>query len=256
MVPIIIGLFAVLIVFAIVVNVMQQHKEKQEVEKRMLLAKQKAIIDETEELLANLAHLPPNPGIAEILNRRSLNAVKAMYKLSPEVKSLKKRVQELEARLTASVELALKHVASEEAFILPDNEQQLIAILQCIKKLRMVIKSEQAKGSLSANLFIQHDKQLDAMQLKINVESLQKRGMLAFNKDMFGSARQYFEKAIHSLENHPIKTDYIQFKLAEIKGKLEEIINSLKNTNANDAKQKAKESEDDLDLLFQPKKKW
>lgn len=256
MIPIIIGLIVALIVFVVIVNVMQQHKEKLEAEKRVLIAKQKAIIDETEEIILNLTHLPPNPGIIEVLNRRSLNAAKAMQKLMPDVKNIRKRVQELDARLKASVELSLNQVASDESFLLPDNEQQLIAILQCIKKLRAILKSEQSKGVLEASAFMKQDQRLDAMQLKINIESLMKRGMQAYNKEMLGSARQYLEKALQTLASHPIKSEYIQTKTIEIDEKLEEITDALKNTNAKDAAKKAKESEDDLDMLFQPKKKW
>ena len=256
MIAIIVGLIIALIVFVVVVNVMQQHKEKLEAEKRVQVAKQKAIIDETEEIILNLTHLPPNPGIIEVLNRRSLNAAKTMQKLMPEAKNIKKRVQELDARLKASVELAQNQSVSEDVFILPDNEQQLIAILQCIKKLRAILKSEQSKGILDAATFMKHDQRLDAMQLRINIESLAKRGMQAYNKEMLGSARQYFEKALQTLSSHPIKSEYITMKQEELSNKLEEITDALKNTNAKDAAKKAKDAEDDLDLLFQPKKKW
>ena len=37
---------------------------------------------------------------------------------------------------------------------------------------------------------------------------------------------------------------------------LEEITDALKSTNAKDAAKKAKDQEDDLDMLFAPKKKW
>ena len=41
-----------------------------------------------------------------------------------------------------------------------------------------------------------------------------------------------------------------------IEQKLEDIIDALKHTNAKDAAKKSKSEENDLDLLFQPKKKW
>ena len=43
-------------------------------------------------------------------------------------------------------------------------------------------------------------------------------------------------------------------KTAELEEKLQEITESLKSANAQDAAKKAKAEEDDLDLLFQPKK--
>lgn len=252
---IIIGLVIALIIIVVGINAIQQHKEKIEKEKRAKAAKQKAIIDETEELLLNMAHLPPNPKVVEVLNQRSLNAAKAMYSILPSVKGFKTRVQEMEARLKASKELGA-NTTDNTAFTLPDNEQQLVLILQTIKKLRAVLRSEQSKGSLDSQVFMAEDLQLDAMQLKINIESLHKRGMQAFQKEMLGSARQYFEKALQTLKAHPKQSEYTTTKASELEDQLLDITEALKTTNAADAAKKAKAEEDDLDLLFQPKKKW
>ncbi|NMP33498.1 hypothetical protein HII17_18275 [Thalassotalea sp. M1531] len=256
MIAIIVGLIVVLIIIVVVVNAIQQHKEKIESEKRALVAKQKAIIDETEELILNMAMLPENPGLIEVLNRRSLNAAKQMLKIMPDLKGIKNRIQDLESRLQASSDLAANQTAPADKFTLPDNEQQLVQILQCIKKLRITLKSEQTKGVLDAQTFMQHDVRLDSMQVKINIESLLKRGNTAYSKEMLGSARQYYEKALASVSNATNQSEYIQSKRAEIEEKLETITAELKNTNAKDAAKKAKSEEDDLDMLFQPKKKW
>jgi len=255
MIAIIVGLIVALIIFVVIISGIQQHKEKQEAEKRVKVAKQKAIIDESEELILNLSHLPSNPNLVKILNHRSLNAAKAMQELAPEVKGIKDRVRELSSRLEAAEDLATAQ-ASEESFRLPDNEKQILTILQCIKKLRATLKSEQSKGNLDAQTFTIEDQRLDAMQLKINIESLVKRGNQAHSKEMLGSARQYFEKALNTLSNHPIKTEYVATKQAEITEQLNDIADALKHTNAQDAAKKAKSEEDELDMLFQPKKKW
>ena len=253
---IIIALIIALIIIVVSVGAIQQHKEKQEKDKRTKAAKQKAIIDESEDLILHLANLPSNPGIVNILNRRSLTAAKAMRSILPDSKQIKGKVNEIEARLKASQELAASNSGQEEQFILPDNEQQLVSILQCIKKLRATLKSEQVKGALDAQTFTHEDKKLDAMQLQIGVESLLKRGNMAYQKEMLGSARQYFEKALQTLSAHPSQTEYTVSKKAEVEIQLEEITDALKSTNAKDAAKKAKDQEDDLDLLFQPKKKW
>lgn len=253
---IIIGLIVALILIVVVISAIQQHKEKIEQEKRAKVAKHKAIIDETEELILGLALLPENPNIVTILNLRSLNAAKQMSQEMPEMKGIKSRVQELESRLKASKEMASNHQAKEESFVLPENEQQLVQILQCIKKLRLVLKSEQSKGALDAQNFMAEDGRLDALQLRINIESLVKRGNAAYSKEMIGSARQYYEKAMQTLSAHSTNTEYVQAKKAEISDKLEQITAELKNTNAEDRAKKAKNEEDELDVLFQPKKKW
>ncbi|MFT4724674.1 MAG: hypothetical protein ACI9YP_001074, partial [Colwellia sp.] len=75
---IIIALIIALIIIVVGVGAIQQHKAKQEKDKRIKAAKQKAIIDESEDLILHLANLPSNPSIVNILNRRSLTAAKAM----------------------------------------------------------------------------------------------------------------------------------------------------------------------------------
>ena len=255
MVAIIIGLLITLIIFVVVLSAIQQHREKQEADKRVKVAKQKAIMDESEELIINLANLPSSPNLMKILNQRSLNAAKAMRELLPGVKGIKNRIKDLTTRYEAAEDQAANQ-NNDEAFRLPDNEQQILAILQCIKKLRATLKSEQNKGVLDGQTFTQEDQRQDTMQLKINIESLIKRGSQAQSKEMLGSARQYFEKALQSLAQHPTRTEYITAKHTEITTQLAEITESLKSTNASDAAKRAKNEEDELDILFQPKKKW
>ena len=255
MIIIIIGLVVLLVIGVVVVNALQQHKEKQEQEIRAQSAKYKAIIDESEQLIANLSNLPASPELINVLHRRSLNAAKAMLKVSSNVKPVKQKIQELEAALSSSKDLTATQ-AADDSFTLPDDEQQMVGLLQTIKKLRAMLRAEQSKGALDAQIFSQQDLRLDGMQLRIGIESLVNRGNKASEKDMLGSARQYFEKALQSLSSSTVKNDYVTAKQAEVSQKLEEITNGLKNTNAKDAATKAKSEENEMDILFQPKKKW
>lgn len=248
-------LIVALILFVVVFNGIQQHKEKQEAEKRAKLTKQKAILDESEELLMSLTMLPANIGLSKVLQRRSLNAVKAMVEISGGAKDIKKRHDELEARLNVTNNQTTLPGA-DETFMVPDNDQQLLALLQCIKKLRVVLKSEQTKSHLEPSEFIQEDGRLEVFQLRINVESLIKRGQTAQEKEMIGSARQYYEKALKIVSEYPKRSDYVSQKKAELEATLDEISNALKSTNAEDRAKEAKDEQDDLDVLFQPKKKW
>ena len=147
---IIIGLIIALLVIVVVVNAIQQHKEKIEKERRSRAAKQKAIINETEDLILNLANIPSSPALSEILYKRSLNAIKAMKEIMPETKNINGRIKEYESRYNAAKELAANHTPQEEHFTLPENEQHLVSILQVIKKVRATLKSEQSKGALDA----------------------------------------------------------------------------------------------------------
>ena len=256
MVTILIGLIVVLVIFVVVVTAIQQHKEKLEAEKRVQVAKQKAIIDENEELVLNLTNLPPNPNISKILNTRSLNAVKVIKTLKPGNKSLNSLINDLSNRIQLAQGLIEKNNSTENVFSLPDNEKQTILILQCVKKLRVVLKSEQNKGIISAELYKKEDEDLEVIQLKINVESLMKRGLQAKNKEMIGSARQYYEKALMTLAKSPSMHGYVAQKKAEIGTILASLADSLKHVNAQDAATKAKNEENELDVIFQPKQKW
>ena len=251
---IIIALIIALIFVVVVITAIQQRNEKALQEKRAKLAKQKAIIDETEDLFQNLANLPKNNALVLILNTRILNATKAMAEISPENKLITRRINDLVALIQEAKKENIQ--TSDQVFTLPDNEAGLVSVLQSIKKIRAILKSEQAKGNLDAQTFTEQDHKLSDMQLKISVESLQKRGMIAYKKDMLGSARQYFEKAVQTIATNPIQTEYGTAKREEIENLLAEITSTLKNTNANDVAKKVKDEEDDLDLLFQPKKKW
>jgi len=256
MIGIIIGLIIFLILGVVAVNAVQQHKEKLAQDKKALASKQKAIIDETENLILNSSALPQNPVISTILNSRSLNAAKEIQRTMPEYKGISKRVNELAERVSSSKKMQASGQSKEENFHLPSNEKELVVILQCIKKLRAVLRSEHSKGAVEAQTFTIENQRLETMQLKINVESIVRRGDKAYSNEMLGSARQYYEKAIHTLNNHTPPSEYITRKLAEVGAQLEEITDALQNTNARDAAQRAKDDEDDLDKMFEPKKKW
>lgn len=255
MVIIIISLIVLLIIGVVIANGIQQHKAKKEQEVRAQTAKFKAIIEESDGLIVNLNNLPPSPVLVNVLNKRSLSAAKAILQISPGHKPMKHRVNELTTMLENSNNAA-NNQSNVDDFNLPDNEQQIVGLLKTIKKLRAMLKSEQSKGALDVQTFNQQDLRLDSMQLKIGVESIASRGKKAYQKDMLGSARQYFEKALQTLANHPHQSEYTQSKKVEITAQLDEITTALKATNASDAAKKAKDEEDDLDMLFQPKKKW
>ena len=255
MIIIIIGLIVLLVIGVVVINGMQQHKKKQQQEQRAQSAKYKAILDDSEELIQKLTTLPSSPTLINILLKRAVNAATSMSKISPDSKPIKQRLQELESQLKTSTE-KLSTQSSDDNIVLPDDEQQLVAMLQTIKKMRTVLKSESAKNELSPKIASQQDLRLDSMQLKIGIESIISRAEKACAKGVWGSARQYFEKALQTLKSHPNQSEYTRVKKEEIEDKLDEITKKMATTNAQDVAKKAKDEEDDLDMLFQPKKKW
>ncbi|WP_338366516.1 hypothetical protein [uncultured Pseudoalteromonas sp.] len=250
-VSIIIVLIVALIVIALWVSAVQQHKEKQEIERRKELTKQKAIIEETEEALMNSANIPLSENNIRVLQRRCYEALNAMVSHSPNSKALKNRLAEAKERLNGTVQ-----ANNTDKFSLPSNDKQLVSLIQGIKKLRTIMRSEHSKGRVDSQVFATEDKRLEKLQLKINIESQIKRGISARSAGMVGSARQYFEKAYATLSAVAYSDEYVNAKRHEVEGYLEEISSELKASNASALKKKTEAEQDDLDVLFAPKKKW
>ncbi|ALQ10131.1 MULTISPECIES: hypothetical protein [Pseudoalteromonas] len=250
-VSIIIVLIVALIVIALWVSAVQQHKEKQEGERRKELTKQKAIIEETEEALVNSANIPLSEPIIRVLQRRVYEALKTMVANSTGSKALKNRLSEAKEHLTQPVQ-----GNNNDSLSLPSNDKQLVSLIQGIKKLRIVLRSEHNKGRVDSQVFTVEDKRLEKLQLRINIESQIKRGLSARSANMVGSARQYFEKAQVTLNGVTYSDEYVSAKRQEVEGYLEAISVELRASNANALKKKNEQEQDDLDILFAPKKKW
>ncbi|TMP32327.1 hypothetical protein [Pseudoalteromonas rubra] len=251
-VTVIILLIVALIVIAVWVSAIQQHREKQEAERRKELAKQKRIIEEAEDVILNSSNIPMSGAMIRIIQRRVHDALVSMVELSPASRELKSRMHESQERMNNEPQNANE----SDKVTLPDNDKQLIALVQGIKKLRHLLRSEHSKGKVDTQVFVQEDRKMERLQLRINVESQIKRGLSAKSANMVGSARQYFEKAYAIICGVTYSDDYINEKKTLLEGYLSEISTELKASNASAVKKKAEKEKDDLDVLFAPKKKW
>ncbi|MCF6435752.1 hypothetical protein [Pseudoalteromonas sp. MMG022] len=251
-VSIIIMLIVALIVIAVWVSAVQQHREKQEAERRKELAKQKKIIEESEDIIVNSSNIPMSDLILRVLQRRVFDALTTMVELSPTNKELKNRLNEAKERLSSSI----NPESQVDGLSLPDADKQLIALVQGIKRLRHVLRTEHSKGKVDTQLFVAEDRRLEKLQLRINVESQIKRGVSARTANMVGSARQYFEKAYATINSVSYTDEYVEEKKAQLTTYLDEISTELKASNASAVKKKKEREKDDLDVLFAPKKKW
>lgn len=253
MFTIVIILIVTLIVLAIMVNAIQQHKEKVEAERRTEVAKQKSIIDETESVMmaATQAEIAVSPQLTSVLLKRIQNALKINAELSsaPDIKQRAKEIGERIKSIDPNVQV-------DERIHLPESDKQIIVCIQSLKKLRALLRSEHSKGKVDTQNFISEDKRLDRMQLRVNVDTLARRADSAIKSQMMGSARQYLEKAIIAVSNFPTQDEYTATKKAQLETQLNQIQENLRNTNAEDTAKRIEEERDELDVLFAPKKKW
>ena len=253
MFTIIIILIVVLIVAAIFINGWQQHRAKQEAERRAEVAKYRTVIDETENVIMATSNMPVSQRLMQVLHGRVLSALKAMSDLGAGTPDIKQRIADAENNHTNA--LAANPTPTGD-FALPDNDKLIIQYIQAVKKLRVLLRSEHSKGRIDSRTFAEEDKQLERLQLRINVETLVKRGRGAMQSNMLGSARQYFEKAITALENQSQPDEYVITRIETLKEWLRTIQDDLKNANAEDRARRQEAERDELDELFAPKKKW
>jgi hypothetical protein len=250
---IIIVLVIALVVFAVITNAMQQHKERLATLKRAEFSKLRSMLEDTEEILLNAANVPLTPGISLMLLKRIAYTLKAMVELEPGSRDLKSRLSDTEKRLS---EMGTNPAPSSENISLPDNDKQIIGMIQGIKKLRTILRAEHARGNIDTQLVVQEDRRLENLQLRINVESQIKRGNQARSSQMLGSARQCYEKALITLSNASHADEYVVSKRSEVNAILAEIAEELKEGNLRDRQKKAEAENNDLDVLFAPKRKW
>ncbi|MBU1435828.1 MAG: hypothetical protein KJ930_04325 [Gammaproteobacteria bacterium] len=250
---IIIVLVIALVVFAVITNAMQQHKERLATLKRAEFSKLRSMLEDTEEILLNAANVPLTPGISQMLLKRIAYTLKAMVELEPGSRDLKSRLSDTEKRLS---EMGANPGIPSENISLPDNDKQIIGMIQGIKKLRTILRAEHARGNIDTQLVVQEDRRLENLQLRINVESQIKRGNQARSGQMLGSARQCYEKALITLSNASHADEYVIAKRNEMNSILAEIAEELKEGNLRDRQKKAEAENNDLDVLFAPKRKW
>lgn len=250
---IIIILIVTLMVFAILFNAYTQYRERIEAERRAEIAKQRAIVDETENVIMACSQMPISSRMIQILLNRVLSALKVMFEINNGSADTKQHIADVEKRTKA---ITLEDGSENAEFSLPDTDKLIIQYIQAIKKLRILLRSEHSKGKIDTRTFVEEDKLLERLQLKVNVETLTRRGRAALQTNMLGSARQYFEKAIAALEAQSQLDDFGKNRLALLKQQLLEIQDNLKNANAKDRAKRKEEERDELDELFAPKKKW
>ncbi|MEX1220848.1 MAG: hypothetical protein WEA82_01895 [Idiomarina sp.] len=249
-ITIVIILIVALVVLAIAVNAIQQHKQRAELERRQKLARYKLVFDQSEDLINAASNLPVGRILILTLNKRALDAVKRMLTVAPTSEN-KNRIEEYQQRVKAFENQDNEPVSGE--LEIPENDKQVIGMLNAIKKLRNALRSEHSKGRIDTTSFLAEDRKLVKIQVQISVESLIRRGKMAYRTQMLGSARQYYEKALKMLEDQSFTDEYITSRKAQVSEDLDAITEELRDTNARDASNRKK---DELEELFQPKRKW
>ncbi|MGL5811958.1 DNA repair protein [Aeromonas sp.] len=242
-----------LLFLVIAYNVVQQYKQKAEADKRHAIARHKAVADETEEMLLNVNLVPFSKNMVLLLQHRILDAYRAIALVSP-TGQIKQRVQD--------VQLQIKNVqehynSQDEAhFKTPESDRQAIQMLQLAKKMRAVLRVEHNKGKIDPQGFAQEDRRLELLQLKVNIANLVKRAMDAQIQGQFGTCRQLYTKGLSALANISDKDGYLFAREEDMRQGLLQLEEHLQQHSEKELQNIKDKEADELDVLFQPKKKW
>jgi hypothetical protein len=247
-------LILALVLIGVIVNAIQQHKNKLEAERRTELSKQKGIIDITEAALLAAEQIPISQKLVFIMLRRILAAMKTANQMGDNIVDSDERIKAAEDNLkTIDVN---QPPPPEDDFQLPQNDKQIIQFIRGIKTLRAMLRAEFKKNRIESKTFLAEDKLLERLQLRANVDTLIRRGDTAIESNQLGSARQCLEKAITALSAQPNPDEFIITKRADLEEQLRNIEKNLKTTNSRDVAKKEQLEKNELDELFSHKKKW
>ena len=252
--PVIIVLIVTLVLIGVIVNAVQQHKNRVESERKSQISKQRNIIDNTEAALMGAEQIPISQRLIFIMQRRILAAMKAANQVGDKVNGSNERIRATE-ELLKTIDVT-KPPPSEDSFQLPQADKQVILFIRGIKNLRTLLRHEFKKNRVDSRIFLAEDRLLERLQLRANVDTLMRRGDIAIKNNQLGSARQCLEKAIGALSAQPIQDEFITVRKAQIEEQLYNLESNLKNANSRDVAKKEELEKNELDELFAEKKKW
>lgn len=255
--PLIVSLIVLLLFILIGYNMIQQYKLKIETEKRVAISKQRAVISEVDEILLNATRMPFSKALLLILQHRIRNALVLMLNTAPSNESIREHLKNTDAQIQQTRENYSP--PNDSIFRAPENDKEALLLLKITKKIRAVLRSEHAKGKINTEIFVAEDQRLELMQLKINLENSIKRILDAKLNKQFGSANQMINKLVQIIDGLATKDSYIekqQEKLLAIKAEIKTYLVKHSDAELEAIKAKEEEKKNDLDVLFQDKKKW
>ncbi|BDM63952.1 hypothetical protein NFHSH190041_14040 [Shewanella sp. NFH-SH190041] len=253
-------LIGVLLMLVIGINIIQQQKERTETLRRNELLKQRAIMDETESILANLTAIPCSNRLILVLYQRMNDAlINASQVAADNQKSEYQRRQINIAQQITTLAQNDTPPPAIESFRLPDNDKQILQLVQCLKKMKAILRIESNKGRIEPGVFNEEEKRIDNLQLRINVESMLSRARSACEMKQYGSAKQMVTKALatlNAIKRQTPKDPFIVKKVDDAKKLLDIIMGDQKTQAPPQPMPEPEKQNDELDILFQQKRKW
>ena len=241
----------ILLVFVIIAYMLySDYQVQQEMDKKLLISRQKNIIDETDDILMNVTQIPFSNRMIVILQNRILSSLQIIASVQNTI-----QVQQRISDMSSQIEITKTSPSRDTQFAPPSNADQSLKMIRTMRRLRQILRKEFNRGRISKNDFVDEDKVLEINIYKIQFSNLLNNIDEALTNNQNGTARDLIKGGLGSLN----KLQFRDAWLEGVKNHLEENLARLnseaeKRIEQEMANEKAKES--DIDILFMPKKKW
>lgn len=243
-----------LVLMVIVMTVMQQQSKRVESEKRTEVSRLTLTIDETEDLLSRITNIPVTKALMIIMHNRILETQKSILAINSD-RAIAAQVNDRQ-QLIESIGNSFRSQGLD-TFRLPNDDREVLQMVQLIKKLKGLINNEHKRGRINPDVFGNEIKRADLMQIRININSIIGRARAAIEAKQSGSARTYLDKAIKTLRAINSEGDgFVNAKLEEAEGMLAKLDQVKIDRDERAKREQDEKTSTDLDILFQPKKKW
>ena len=250
---VILALLGLLIVCITTYGMYSSYSQKQDEEKRRLIRNQKKLVAEADDLLMNSSQLPYSKTLILLLQNRVLCALSLMLEAEPSLNYVRDRINDMRKQMEYIK--ANYNEGSVSPLKSPSNDVEAISMLKTVRRLRQVVRIEHNKGKIDPNSFAAEDRRLELILIKVNISSLMNHIREAISTHQLGSARQMLETGIQVLAKIQTDDQWIVNTKQQLSSSYEQINQRIEAENERKA-ELAASSKDELDELFQPKKKW
>lgn len=250
-IPLIVSLFLGLLIVVISFTTYSQNRQRKELLKKHEIVKLTSVIRSTEELISNLEFLPLSKDLLITLHKRNINALKELGQLDHSKKNFTaNRIENINQQLQT---IEKDFVNSDiSAFKIPQNDQEAVRVLKILRRVKTILKSEHAKGTIRPQSFVNEIKRIEYIKIRINLENVLKRSADSLLHHQPGTAIQLLQRGLVLIKD---KNDPLCNKYRE---KINTSLQQIKYTATKEKNAAVEElnKKDELDELFQPKKKW
>lgn len=241
------SLLGALIVMVIGYSAITQNQIRIDRAKKIESRKLSFIVNEIDQLLLNTSIIPFSKTLLICLQNRKLAALHGLLKINKKNHTVKQQIENC-ANQIEKIKQSNNDTEQRNLIAPHHSDEQDKNTLKLIKRLREIIKIEHKYGRISTSEFSQENQRLIQAQIIININNLYEHTKIFIENNQLQNAKQLLKKGISIISKHNF--EYAKKMTEKMISDLDEI-----NKKQNNDIEKAKEK-DEIDELFQPKRKW